>query len=60
LNRHPNQGCSQKALAPLATVLGRYRGAWRGPLVYDVYRSRGYEPPLICTPQELITELPNE
>lgn len=30
------------------------------PLVYDVCRSRGYEPPLICTPQELIAELPND
>ena len=29
------------------------------PAVYDVCRAMGYEPPLICTPQELIEELPN-
>ncbi len=26
------------------------------PLVYDVCRAEGYEPPLVCTPQELMGE----
>lgn len=29
------------------------------PLVYSVCRDAGYEPPLICTPQELIEEPPH-
>jgi len=29
------------------------------PLVYDVCRVAGHKPPLICTPHELIEELPN-
>jgi hypothetical protein len=29
------------------------------PAVYNVCRASGYEPPLVCTPQELIEELPN-
>lgn len=29
------------------------------PTVYSVCRAAGYDPPLICTPQELIEELPH-
>lgn len=29
------------------------------PAVYNVCRASGYEAPLVCTPQELIEELPN-
>jgi hypothetical protein len=30
------------------------------PLVYDVCRADGYEPPLICTPHELLGESDEE
>lgn len=30
------------------------------PLVYDVCRAEGYEPPLICTPHELLGESDDE
>ena len=30
------------------------------PLVYDVCRAEGYEPPLVCTPHELLGESDDE